>query len=550
MVRDPARAEDIAQDAFCAALRRMRATDAEIAFKPWIFEIARNAAIDHWRRTSRAEEISVDEDERLRQSDRVRLTGAAGPDSVLVEKERFEHLRGAFDELSEVHTRILVLRELEGLSYREIAERLELTESSVQSALFRARRRLESEYADISEGRRCVAMRSVMGRMAEGLGDKREAGRLARHARRCHVCRRRARELGVDLVPPLTRLRRKAAALLPLPLVPRRAATVSSGAAGGGEGAGGAFGLLPAGAEVGALVAERPRPSWRSPRWPAREEWRWAAPSTDGDREHEAGARGRAARTSAPGQKGTPAAPRPRAGTPNRVARRGGTPAGARPAAARSGRRASAAGAERSGRAGRRGCSRCPKRPPGCRQPGRRRRRPAAPVRSRTCRRRSAPARRADRPRPEPARTTQPAERPGAPGARGAARPRRAWSRRRPHPSSRPPCRTCRPWTPASRPTPSRRSARGNLRADGREAEPLRGDDSFLEGLMDTSLYSMGAYFSDQHPDLVDEVIAESEAIESAGLRAYADEHDMPIESCFETLLTGLAVRYYNAVAA
>lgn len=75
-------------------------------------------------------------------------------------------------------------------------------------------------------------------------------------------------------------------------------------------------------------------------------------------------------------------------------------------------------------------------------------------------------------------------------------------------------------------------------------------EGSFLESLMDTSLYSMGAYFSDQHPDLVDEVIAESEAIESAGLRAYADEHDMPIESCFETLLTGLAVRYYNAVAA
>jgi hypothetical protein len=76
------------------------------------------------------------------------------------------------------------------------------------------------------------------------------------------------------------------------------------------------------------------------------------------------------------------------------------------------------------------------------------------------------------------------------------------------------------------------------------------GDESFLESLMDTSLYSMGAYFSDQHPDLVDDVIAESEAIESAGLRAYAAEHDMPIESCFETLLTGLAVRYYNAVAA
>ena len=76
------------------------------------------------------------------------------------------------------------------------------------------------------------------------------------------------------------------------------------------------------------------------------------------------------------------------------------------------------------------------------------------------------------------------------------------------------------------------------------------GGDDFLESLMDTSLYSMGAYFSDQHPDLVDEVIGESDAIVAAGLRSYADEHDLTLESCFETLLTGLAVRYYNAVAA
>ena len=66
---------------------------------------------------------------------------------------------------------------------------------------------------------------------------------------------------------------------------------------------------------------------------------------------------------------------------------------------------------------------------------------------------------------------------------------------------------------------------------------------------MDTSLYSMGAFFSDEHPDLVDEVIAQSEEIEAAGIRGYADEHDMTLEACFETMLTGLAVRYYNAVA-
>lgn len=74
--------------------------------------------------------------------------------------------------------------------------------------------------------------------------------------------------------------------------------------------------------------------------------------------------------------------------------------------------------------------------------------------------------------------------------------------------------------------------------------------DEFLESLMDTSLYSMGAFFSDQHPDLVDEVIGQSVEIEERGLRGYAREHEMSVEECFETLLTGLAVRYYKAVAA
>ena len=85
-------------------------------------------------------------------------------------------------------------------------------------------------------------------------------------------------------------------------------------------------------------------------------------------------------------------------------------------------------------------------------------------------------------------------------------------------------------------------------RSTGREA-PAE-EDPFLESLMDTSLYSMGAFFSDEHPDLVDEVIAQSEAIERLGIRAYAEQHALTVEACFESLLTGLAVRYYNAVAA
>jgi hypothetical protein len=80
-------------------------------------------------------------------------------------------------------------------------------------------------------------------------------------------------------------------------------------------------------------------------------------------------------------------------------------------------------------------------------------------------------------------------------------------------------------------------------------AQRDRDRDDFLESLMDTSLYSMGAYFSDRHPDLVDEVIAQAVAIEEQGLRGYAEDNGLGVEECFETLLTGLAVRYYKAVA-
>lgn len=73
---------------------------------------------------------------------------------------------------------------------------------------------------------------------------------------------------------------------------------------------------------------------------------------------------------------------------------------------------------------------------------------------------------------------------------------------------------------------------------------------SFLESLTETSLYSIGAYFSDRHPDLVDDVIADSEAIERDGLERWAERQGVEVERAFQTLVTGLAVRYYKAVAS
>jgi hypothetical protein len=77
-------------------------------------------------------------------------------------------------------------------------------------------------------------------------------------------------------------------------------------------------------------------------------------------------------------------------------------------------------------------------------------------------------------------------------------------------------------------------------------AEPDR--DAFMESLMETNLYSIGAYFLDRHPDLVEDVVAQADAIEQAGLERYATSERMGLDEAFQTLITGLAVRYYRAV--
>ena len=72
----------------------------------------------------------------------------------------------------------------------------------------------------------------------------------------------------------------------------------------------------------------------------------------------------------------------------------------------------------------------------------------------------------------------------------------------------------------------------------------------FLPSLTDTSLYSIGAYFADRHPDLLEDVVDQSVDIEEHGVERYAEREGIPLQSAFQTLVTGLAVRYYKAVAA
>jgi RNA polymerase sigma factor (sigma-70 family) len=221
MCKDHGRAEDITQEIFVAALRRMRETERPIAFKPWIYEIAKNACIDQHRRSRRAKEVSLQAEEGLAPADYGRLIGSdPEPDAAVAAKQDLEDLCGAFGGLSKAHHEILVMRELEGLSYREIGERLGMTRPSVESTLFRARRRLTEEYDDLVSGRRCLRIQGIIATAARGRLGARDTRRLARHVAHCQPCRREALGAGLDaalLTTPSRSAAAKVAALLPFP---------------------------------------------------------------------------------------------------------------------------------------------------------------------------------------------------------------------------------------------------------------------------------------------------------------------------------------------
>ena len=168
-----ARAEDIAQEVFISALRRLRATERPITFKPWIYEIAKNACIDEFRRTRRAREVSLEPTTDA--GGRRRCSRLRRPRPAAVEtKQRLDDLRGAFRGLSESHHQMLVMRELEGLSYDQIGARTGMSRQMVESTLFRARRKLGEEYEELASGRRCEQVQSAI--------DGRRARRCARWA--------------------------------------------------------------------------------------------------------------------------------------------------------------------------------------------------------------------------------------------------------------------------------------------------------------------------------------------------------------------------------
>jgi RNA polymerase sigma factor (sigma-70 family) len=258
-VHDHGRAEDIAQEVFMSALRRMRASDQTIAFKPWIYEIAKNACIDEFRRGSRAREVPLESDgEFVVDRQKSAVSAVPTPVAAAESRQRLDDLRGAFGGLSETHHQLLVMRELEGMSYDEIGARLDMSRQMVESSLFRARRKLNEEYQELASGRRCEQIQSAIdaGRLRAvsslGLRDRR---RFARHLSHCQPCRHAALMAGVDatLVKPRS-IAARIAGLLPFPLsrLPWRSRGAKAAATGGSRHAagGGAAGLASAGSAI------------------------------------------------------------------------------------------------------------------------------------------------------------------------------------------------------------------------------------------------------------------------------------------------------------
>lgn len=133
---DPEDAADAAQEAFLSAWRGLPNFRGEAGFSTWLYRLTSNAAIDLLRRTRRQQgQVSLDDEERR--------VDAADPAPSPQEQAECTELRRAvlegLEQLSEPHRRALILRELEGLHYEEIASALEVDLGTVKSRISRAR---------------------------------------------------------------------------------------------------------------------------------------------------------------------------------------------------------------------------------------------------------------------------------------------------------------------------------------------------------------------------------------------------------------------------
>jgi RNA polymerase sigma factor (sigma-70 family) len=169
-------AEDVLQEVFTAAFNAVLADEREINVRPWLYRIARNRSLNHLRRASAIGVDSMD----VHYADNGLSTGER-----VLRRESFRQLLGDVKELPETQRTALLLREIDALSYEQIADAMETTVPSVKSLLVRARISL----AEAAEARQlsCEEVRMQLGEVAEGLTKLGTPAR--RHVRGCERCR-------------------------------------------------------------------------------------------------------------------------------------------------------------------------------------------------------------------------------------------------------------------------------------------------------------------------------------------------------------------------
>ncbi|MBR6950105.1 MAG: sigma-70 family RNA polymerase sigma factor [Oscillospiraceae bacterium] len=143
MMKDPQDAEDAVQDAMIKAWRALPGFKGECRFATWVFRLTYNTCLDALRRRQRGQVLSLtreDEDDGERQAEVP--DPSPGPEEALLAKERAEILRRETEKLSDKLRAPLVMRELGGCSYEEIAAALGLSVGTVKSRIARARENL------------------------------------------------------------------------------------------------------------------------------------------------------------------------------------------------------------------------------------------------------------------------------------------------------------------------------------------------------------------------------------------------------------------------